>query len=61
MAEGSLVLKVPRTRGTTDIVEGELGDSRVELEEERERLADAASGTKDGNFGELKDSMVLVI
>ena len=42
-----------RTRGATDVVEGELSDVGVELEEEREGLANAARGTEDGNLGEL--------
>lgn len=39
--------------GALDVEEGELGDARVELEEERQRLADSAAGTEDGNLGEL--------
>lgn len=33
-----------------DIVEGELGDEGVELHEEGEGLADAASGAEDGDL-----------
>ena len=39
------------TRGTTNIVEGKLGDVGVELEEEREGLADASSCAEDGDLG----------
>jgi hypothetical protein len=42
-----------RTRATTDVVESELAHERVELEEERERLADTAGSAEDGNLGEL--------
>lgn len=45
---------VSRTRATADVVEGELSDEGVELEEEGERLADAAGGTEDGDLGELE-------
>ena len=41
------------TRATSDVIEGELGDARVELEEEGERLADTTAGTEDDNLGEL--------
>ena len=40
--------------GATDIEERELSDARVELEEERQRLANSATGTKDGNLGKLR-------
>lgn len=43
-----------RTRATADVVEGELSNEGVELEEEGERLADAAGGTEDGDLGELE-------
>lgn len=39
--------------GTADVEEGELGDTRVKLEEEGQRLADSAASTEDGNLGEL--------
>jgi hypothetical protein len=41
------------TRTTSDVVQGELGDARVELEEEGERLTDTTTGTEDDNLGEL--------
>jgi len=41
------------TRSTLDIVQGELADTRVELEEQGERLADTAGGAEDGYFGGL--------
>lgn len=39
-----------RTGGEADVVEGELGDARVELEEQRQRLANATGGTEDGDL-----------
>ena len=44
---------VLRTRSQTDVVEGKLGNTRVELEQEGEGLANAAGSTKDSNLGEL--------
>ncbi len=41
------------TGTTTNVVESELGDSRVELQEEGQRLADATSSTEYGDLGEL--------
>ena len=41
--------------GATDIEEGELSDTGVELEEERQRLSDSTAGTEDGNLGELRE------
>ena len=40
--------------GATDVEEGELSDTGVELEEERQRLSDSTAGTEDGNLGELR-------
>jgi hypothetical protein len=37
-----------------DVVEGELANPGVELEEERERLADTTGGTEDGDLGGLQ-------
>jgi len=42
-----------RTRTAADVIEGQLGDAGVELEKERQRLADATGGTEDGDLGEL--------
>lgn len=42
------------TGGEADVVERELADARVELEEERERLADTAGSTEDGDLGRLQ-------
>jgi hypothetical protein len=39
--------------GATDIEEGELSDTGVELEEERQRLSNSSTGTEDGNLGKL--------
>jgi hypothetical protein len=45
-----------------DIVKGELGDTRVELHEKRQRLAYTAGGTKDGDLGALfGDRLALVM
>lgn len=46
-----------RTGSAADVVEGELRDAGVELEEEREGLANAARGTEDGDLGELPTMM----
>lgn len=37
-----------------DIVEGKLADARVELEEERQRLANATTGAEHDDLGELQ-------
>lgn len=44
------------TRRTLDIEERELSNSRVELEEEGERLANPAAGAEDSDLGKLGDS-----
>lgn len=41
------------TGAATDVVEGELADAGVELEEERQRLADTTAGTEDDDLREL--------
>lgn len=38
---------------TLDIVEGELADAWVQLEEERQRLANATACAEDDDLGEL--------
>ena len=45
--------KKKRTKSSSDVVEGELSDSGVELEKEGERLANATGGTEDGDLREL--------
>ncbi len=47
-----------RTWGKADVVEGELGDTGVELEEERQRLTNTTRGTKNGDFGVLHAEML---
>ena len=42
------------TWGALDVVEGELGDTGVELEQERQWLTDTASGTEDCDLGVLQ-------
>jgi len=42
-----------RTWGTLDVVERKLGNARVELEEKRQRLANTASSTENGDLGVL--------
>jgi hypothetical protein len=37
-----------------DVVEGELADSGVELQQEGQRLANATSSTKNGDFRRLQ-------
>jgi hypothetical protein len=43
-----------RTGGKADVVERQLGDARVQLKEQRERLADTTGGTEDGDLGGLQ-------
>lgn len=53
----------PRERHTgsaTDIVESKIGNPRVHLEKERERLANAASGTENSNLGQLDDGELVL-
>jgi hypothetical protein len=45
------------TGSSSDVVEGELSDTRVHLEEEREGLANTTSGAENGNLGELDDDI----
>lgn len=42
------------TWSSTDIVESELSNTRVELEEEGQRLANSTGGTENGDLGELE-------
>jgi hypothetical protein len=44
---------IKHTGSSTDIVESELSHARVELEEERQRLANATSSAEHGDLGEL--------
>jgi hypothetical protein len=48
------------TRATADIIESKFRNTRVELEQERERLANATSGTEDSDLGGLKMKMDMV-
>ena len=43
------------TGSSSDIVEGEVGDSWVELEQQRQWLADTTGGTEDSDLGVLFD------
>ena len=52
--------KKKRTRSSSDVVEGELSDSGVELEKEGERLANATGGTEDGDLGKLQSASMSV-
>jgi hypothetical protein len=45
--------KRKRTGSSTDVVESKLSHTGVELEEERERLANTTGGTENGNLGKL--------
>jgi hypothetical protein len=49
-----------RTRATADIIESKLRNTGVELEQERERLANATSGAEDSDLGGLKMKMDIV-
>ena len=42
-----------RTGPAADVVESELGDAGVQLEQERERLANATGSTEHSDLGEL--------
>ena len=46
--------ELKHTRAATDVVESELRDTGVELEQEREGLANATGSTEDGNLGGLE-------
>lgn len=41
------------TRASTNIIQGQIGDSRVQLQKQRQRLPDATSSAKDGDLGVL--------
>ena len=43
-----------------DIEKGELADTRVELQEEGQRLSDTTSGTENGDLGELYNKSVSI-
>jgi hypothetical protein len=43
-----------------DIIEGELGDPRVQLEQQRQWLTDTTGGTEDGDLGVLRGAIVSV-
>jgi hypothetical protein len=51
------------TRSHADIVQGKLGDSGVELEQQGQRLTNATSSTEDGHLGQLpgKDVGVSIV
>lgn len=42
------------TGSAADIVQSKLGDAGVELEQQRQRLANATGSTEDGNLGQLE-------
>lgn len=42
------------TGSQADVVQGKLSDSWVELQEQGQRLANATSGTEDGDLGQLQ-------
>lgn len=42
-----------RTRAATDIVQGELSNTGVELHQQRQRLANATGSTEDSDLGGL--------
>jgi hypothetical protein len=50
----SLYRRCRRTGRKADVVERELADSGVELQEQRQRLADTSGGTEDGDLGRLQ-------
>lgn len=44
---------VKHTRTSTDIIQGQFGNSRVQLQEQRQRLSNTTSSTKNGYLGVL--------
>jgi hypothetical protein len=42
------------TGSSTDIIESEFSNSRIELQQKRQRLADTTSSTENGDLGELQ-------
>lgn len=44
---------------TLDVVESKVGNSGVELQEERQRLSNSTAGTEDGNLGCLSSTAML--
>lgn len=52
--------RAPRrhTGSTTDIIEGELRDTGVELQQQRQRLANATGSTEDSDLGGLVNGAV---
>ena len=52
-AAGQTFWSGERTWPSPDIVKGELGDARVELHQERQRLTNDTGRAQDGDFGEL--------
>lgn len=42
------------TRSHADVVQGKLSHSRVELEQQGQRLANATGSTEDGHLGQLQ-------
>ena len=49
-----------RTGSAAGVVEGKLGNTGIELEKERQRLANATGSAEDGNLGELYPVISLV-
>lgn len=47
-------MAIGRTGGEADVVERQLAHAGVELEQQRERLANATGGTEDGDLGGLR-------
>lgn len=45
------------TWGKPDVVKSEVGDTLVELEKERERLANTTGSTEDGDLGVLQKAL----
>ena len=49
-----------RTGSTADIVESELRNTGVELQQQRERLANTTGGTENGDLGGLREELALI-
>ena len=57
MGGGGLVARL--TGSTADIVQSELSDSGVQLEEQRERLANTTGSAEDSDLGQLCREFVI--
>jgi len=50
-----LVEGIEPTGSTADVVKSEVGNTGVELQQQRERLANTTGGTENGDLGGLRE------